>query len=150
MAAGFTIKKKKIDDLIEKLNLSFHNKFKNEKPFNTSYIDSIISTNAINYDFFNEFKSLAPFGNGNSSPTFLIEKVKIIKFKIIKDKHISVIFLSKNGKSTRGMCFNSIGTLLEPYLVNKNNNLNLVGKIKLNKWNNQNQIQFIINDILLN
>ena len=39
---------------------------------------------------------LAPFGSGNPEPKFMIENLKSVNSKIIKDKHIkSVLFVTE-------------------------------------------------------
>ena len=41
-----------------------------------------------NIDFYNKINSLAPFGSGNPEPKFVIENVKSVNNKILKEKHI--------------------------------------------------------------
>ena len=150
-AAGFSIKKDKLDELNLHINSTFIKKMKNKYIKDLIHIDAIISPNALNLNFYNEINYLSPFGNGNKEPIFLIENLKVIKFQIIKEKHISAILLSRNGKSIKSISFNSVNTQVGSYLVsNKKYNLNVVGKLILNKWNGINRIEFNINDIALN
>ena len=51
---------------------------------------SKISTHAINDKFFNQLQQCSPFGSENSNPLFLIEKIKVIKPIIQKDRYISL------------------------------------------------------------
>ena len=151
MAAGFSIDKNKITELNFYLNDIFLKKMKTKYINDIIFIDAIISSNALNLNFYNEVNFLSPFGNGNKEPTFIIENLKVIKSKILKNKHISSILSSKNGKTFKSISFNSVNSQLEPYLmINKKYNLNVVGKLILNKWNNVNRVEFIINDISLN
>ncbi|WP_297681874.1 hypothetical protein [uncultured Candidatus Pelagibacter sp.] len=53
---------------------------------------------------------MGPFGNFNFLPTFLIKNVKIIKYKIINNKHISVIIKPEIGPSIKAICFNCLNT----------------------------------------
>ena len=62
------------------------------------YIDSVISPTAINLEFYSKVNSLSPFGSGNPEPKFIIENVKSINSKILKEKHIkSVLVRVKKG-----------------------------------------------------
>ena len=150
MAAGFTIYKKNITALKEFLNLTFIKLMSKEILKNTIYIDAKILPSALNESFFNEIDLLSPFGPGNYDPSFMIENVKVLKSKIIQNKHINSILISKDRKSINAICFNAKNTELESYLCEKKKILNFVGKLSLNNWLGKNQVQFIINDISIN
>ena len=117
---------------------------------NTIYIDAKILPSALNESFFNEIDLLSPFGPGNYDPSFMIENVKVLKSKIIQNKHINSILISKDRKSINTICFNAKNTELESYLCEKKKILNIVGKLSLNNWLGKKQVQFIINDISIN
>ena len=150
MAAGFTIYKKNITALKEFLNLTFIKLMSDKIIKNTIYIDAKILPSALNESFFNEIDLLSPFGPGNYDPSFMIENVKVLKFKIIQNKHINSILISKDHKSINAICFNAKNTELESYLCKKKKILNIVGKLSLNNWLGKKQVQFIINDISIN
>ena len=150
MAAGFTIYKKNITALKEFLNLTFIKLMSKEMLKNTIYIDAKILPSALNESFFNEIDLLSPFGPGNYDPSFMIENVKVLKSKIIQNKHINSILISKDRKSINTICFNAKNTELESYLCEKKKILNIVGKLSLNNWLGKKQVQFIINDISIN
>ena len=51
----------------------------------------------------------------------------------------------------KAIAFNSIGTVLESYLVKNNkNSMNIAGTLISNNWNGKNNIEFVINDISVN
>ena len=150
MAAGFTIYKKNITALKEFLNFTFIKLMNKEILKNTIYIDAKILPSALNESFFNEIDLLSPFGPGNYDPSFMIENVKVLKYKIFQNKHINSILISKDRKSINTICFNAKNTELESYLCEKKKILNIVGKLSLNNWLGKKQVQFIINDISIN
>ena len=147
MAAGFTLKKsnlKNFEDFILKdyLNTAI------SKDHSFLY-DAEVSSLAFNVDFYNDIKSLEPFGNGNPLPTFLFKDLKIIKATILKGKHISLIFKSKVGFSIKSISFNSINNKLGEYLLNYKKSLNVLGQINENIWNNKKTLQLTIRDVIL-
>ena len=111
--------------------------------------DSEILPSAFNRNFFNEIKKMAPFGNGNPLPTFLIKDLKIIKSTIIKDKYISCILKSKIGLSIKSIFFDSSNKILVEHLLNYKKNLSVIGQINENFWNNKKTLQLIIKDLVL-
>ena len=112
-------------------------------------IDAIISPSALNSDFYEEMNLMKPFGTGNSKPTFLIKDLNVYKFKILNKKHISSILVSRDKTYINAISFNSYGTLIHEYLMQKSKRLNLVGKLNLNEWGGKKNIQLIIDDIAI-
>ena len=147
MAAGFTLKKdnlEKFKDFILKdflkMGASTENIF--------SY-DAEVSSLAFNKNFYHDIKKLEPFGTGNPVPTFLLKDLRIIKVTILRDKHISLILKSKIGFSIRSISFNSVNSKIGEYLLNYKKDLNVLGQINENFWNNKNTLQLTIRDIIL-
>ena len=148
MAAGFTLSKDKLksfENFIYKDYLSKNSSINN----NFLTYDAEISSHALNKDFFNDIKIIGPFGEGNKLPTFFIKDLKIIKNSIIINKHISAILKSNTGFSIKSICFNSINTKIGEYLLSYKKNLNFIGKINENFYNNKTSLQFTIKDLIL-
>jgi len=148
MAGGFSIKVEKIDEfkkLIFKKFQTINEDLSKDKPL---FLDSIISPSAVNLEFFNKVSLLSPFGSGNPEPRFVIEDVKTISGKIVGEKHIKSILVGKEGSTIKTIAFNAVGGDLGEYLLKKNNKFfNIAGKLSLNEWKGQSNVEFIIDDI---
>ena len=115
------------------------------------YLDSIIAPSALNEEFFSEVNSLAPFGSGNSEPKFIIENIKILSSDVVGDNHIKSTLIGKDGSVFKSFAWNAKNTPLGVYLDSKNKKeINIAGRMRLNKWKGQKKIEFIIDDISLN
>ena len=147
MAAGFILKKDNLKDFKDFILKDFYNTGISN---NDSYLyDAEVSTLAFNIDFYNEIKKLEPFGNGNPTPTFLLKDLKVIKTSILDNKHISLILKSKTGFSIKSMSFDSMKNEVGEYLLNYKNNLNVLGQINENIWNNKKTLQLTIRDVVI-
>ena len=147
MAAGFTIKKSKLNSLNDFIQKDYNNKIIDA---DLSYkYESEISTSSINKRFIDEINKLGPFGNHNYLPIFLIRNVKIIKSNMVNKKHISAIVKPNIGSSLKSICFNCINTQIGEYLLSYKKNINIVAEINENIWNNKKSIQLNIKDLLL-
>ena len=102
-----------------------------------------------NKDFYNEINKLTPFGTGNNEPLFLFEKLKIVKAKIVKKKHITNFFKSKNGFLIQSISFNSTNTKIGEYLLNYKKEISVIGQIKENFWNNKSSLQLSVRDLII-
>jgi len=151
MAGGFTIEKSNIDKFRDFLIKNFENSKINDFNNFNLYLDSIIAPSAINENFYNDIEILEPFGSGNNEPKFVIEELKVIKSDIVGNNHIKSILSGKDGTVFKSIAWNAVNSPLEKVL-NKNNKrlFNAAGKMKLNEWHGQKNIEFIIEDISIN
>ena len=146
MAAGFTLNKVNLKNFENYILKDFSNSgISNNHKF--SY-DAEVSSLAFNQEFYNDIKKLEPFGTGNYVPTFLLKDLKVIKSTTLNNKHISLILKSKTSFSIKSISFNSINTKLGEYLMNYKGNLNVLGQINENIWNNKKALQLTIRDVI--
>ena len=147
MAAGFTLKKENLEsfkrDVLDDFSKS------NTINSNIHSYESEVSSLAFNLDFYDNIKKLGPFGMGNSIPTFLLRDLKIIKPLLLNNKHISLTLKSKNGFSIKSISFNSNNTKVGDYLISYKYNVNVIGQINENIWNNKKTLQLTIRDLIL-
>ena len=147
MAAGFSIKKKNIkilDDFIQ------HDYLKKKIDIGNFYnYDSEISFSAINNKFLFEINKLGPFGNENLLPVFFIKNSKVIKTKILNNKHISAIIKPNIGPSIKSICFNCMNTAIGEHLLSYKKKINIIAEINENIWNNKKTVQLNIKDLIL-
>ena len=151
MAGGFSINISNIEKFkqfifrkFKKINESLSEK----KPL---FLDSKIAPSAINLEFYDKVNVLSPFGSGNPEPKFIVEDLKPINSKIVGDKHIKSVLIGPEGTSLKTIAFNATDSELGAYLLKKNNKtFNIAGKLSLNEWKGQKNVEFIIDDISVN
>ena len=148
MAGGFSIEIEninKLKDFVFKKFRGINEDIKSEKPL---LLDSIIAPSAVNLEFYNKISLLSPFGSGNPEPRFAIENVKTINGKIVGEKHIKSVLIGEDGSTIKSIAFNATENDLGSYLLKKNNkSFNIAGKLSLNEWQGQSNVEFIIDDI---
>ena len=146
MAGGFSITVENIERfkkfIFKKFEKLSNIKSSNIKPL---YLDSIIAPTALNLEFYNKVNSLAPFGSGNPEPKFVLENMKSINNKIIKDKHIKSVLVGMDGSTVKSIAFNCVENEIGAYLLKKDKRLfNIAGKLSLNEWQGQSNVEFIV------
>ena len=151
MAGGFSLKIENIDifkNFVFKKFKGINENLKNEQPL---LLDSIIAASAVNLEFYNKVALLSPFGSGNPEPKFIIEDVKTINGKIVGEKHVKSVLVGGDGSTIKSIAFNATENDLGGYLLKKNNkSFNIAGKLSLNEWRGQSNVEFIIDDISVN
>ena len=151
MAGGFSIKIENINifkNFVFKKFKGINENLKTEKPL---LLDSVIAPSAVNLEFYNKVALLSPFGSGNPEPKFVIEDVKTINGKIVGEKHVKSVLIGEDGSTIKSIAFNATENDLGSYLLKKNNkSFNIAGKLSLNEWKGQSNVEFIIDDISVN
>jgi len=147
MAAGFILKKNNLNNFKNFILKDFSKTCDTQD--HTFLYDAEVSSLAFNIDFYADIKKLEPFGTGNPEPTFFLKDLKVIKTIILNNKHISLILKSKTGFSIKAISFNSVDNKVGEYLLNYKNDLNVLGHINENFWNNKKTLQLTIRDVIL-
>ena len=148
MAAGFTINMNKIEEFKEFVFRKFKSVNINLEEKKNYYYDLEIAPSAVNIEFFEKINLLAPFGSGNPEPRFIIKDLKLVNSKIIAEKHIKIVLIGSDSTTLKAISFNSVDTQLGSHLLKKNiKPFNIVGKLSLNEWRGQRNVEFIIDDI---
>jgi single-stranded-DNA-specific exonuclease len=147
MAAGFTLKKNKLKNFEEFILKDFSKTVGSQN--HTFLYDAEVSSLAFNLGFYEDIKKLEPFGAGNPTPTLFLKDLRVIKTKVLNNKHISLILKYKTGFSIKSISFNSMNNKVGEYLLNYKKNLNVLGQINENIWNNKKTLQLTIRDVVI-
>jgi len=148
MAAGFTIDSNKIDEFKKFMFRKFKSININLEEKKNYYFDAEIAPSAVNIEFFEKINLLAPFGSGNPEPRFIIRNLKLVNSKIVAEKHIKIVLVGSDSSTLKAISFNSVETELGSYLLKKSKKtLDIAGKLSLNEWRGQKNVEFIIDDI---
>ena len=151
MAGGFSIEENKIESFKDFIIKKYISKIDKNIDRNRLYLDSTIASSALNYDFYQKIEKLSPFGSGNPEPKFILENVKVIKSFVVGENHVKSILTTKDGSNVKTISFNSIDSDLGQFLLNnKTNTFNIAGKLSLNEWKGEKNVEFIIDDISVN
>lgn len=155
MAGGFTVLEKNIPLLQEFLALKFDRLLANHRGHLNAYYDFEIKTDAVNIKLLHEIEQLEPYGLGYPIPTFKFSNMYVLKADIVGGKHAKITFAPDKKSHSKDLLaaisFNIIGTKLQDVIFSpKPLLLDLIGKLQINKWQNAEKIQLILEDIIIN
>jgi single-stranded-DNA-specific exonuclease len=92
---------------------------------------------------------LAPYGQGNPSPRFIFENVRILKANVVGKDHIRCLLTDEGGGRLSAISFRSLHSLLgETLLHSKGETLHIVGTLKLDSWQGEERVQLTIDDAM--
>lgn len=155
MAAGFTVLKDKIPALKEFLLQEFYKDLEQSRNREDRYYDAHLSTGAMNIDLAKQVEQLGPFGPSNPEPRFILSNIFIAKASIFANNHISCfVGCRERGNLTnliKANAFRATESDLAEVLINSSNKiLSLVGYIRINRWRGRENVEFNIEDVIIN
>ena len=145
-AAGFSLKKEKIDDFYQYLCENIDKE--KLKTVSSLQIDGVLDIHGVNAELLESLKVLEPFGESNPEPCFVVSNVMISNSIPLKNGHISCILMGRDGGRLSAIAFRvadkEIGTIL---LKNTGKYYHVAGRIKQDIWKGKTKIQMYIEDL---
>ena len=138
--------------LKEYLNTQLVNNVEQARGDNIKEYHYNTSISAFSIEFLDNINMLAPFGQDNKEPRFVIEKCKIFNLKQIGANHLKLRLVESAmgvyGKSLDAVAWKVLDTDLgDAILSAKGKEISVLGTVKLNKWQDREIVQFQIEDI---
>ena len=152
-AAGLTFDNHRKDEIKEFLRNQIREQvdINNLVPYKT--IDMELNAQDVDWDLYDAFYKLAPFGMNNTAPIFLVRKLRILDIKIIgaDQKHIKLKLTSEAQIGTP-LIINAIGFNFGYVMdeLHRNDMIDLVFRLEVNEWNGNRELQLNIVDIASN
>ncbi|MGI4852208.1 MAG: single-stranded-DNA-specific exonuclease RecJ [Janthinobacterium lividum] len=147
MAAGFSIESSKINDL----RLFLQERILHSQADLTPClkIDGTLSLKGTTSDFVKTLEKLAPYGQGNPTPRFVFENVRVVKPALVGQDHVRCLLTSDDGGRVSAISFRCLNTPLGDALLNsKGEQIHVVGTLKLDSWMDQERVQLTIEDAI--
>lgn len=148
-SGGFSVSNERIHHLDDYLNSAFNLLKKEEVAKEPVYIDLEISLDEVGWDLYSHVEKMAPFGIGNTKPTFLFRNIKIASIKEFgKEKnHLSLGFLKSNGRAINAMgFFIGLDSFEKELKIGKN--IDLVATLEKSLFGGKVELRLRIVDIL--
>lgn len=144
MAAGLTFHQSNLEVIKAKVNQKMIELGVSSSVKEELLIDSVLDLEAINIEFIERLKLLAPFGTDNPSPYFLIKSNKLKNIKQIgaDNAHLKCQ-LSEKEVDVDCMAFNRGLELHEFEFADE---IEVVGQLSINEWNGFRKPQVLLSD----
>ena len=108
-------------------------------------LDGALTVAGVGLDLLTALERVAPFGAGNLEPAFCLTDAHLLEAKPVGDAHVSCLLGSAAVGRLRAIAFRSLGTPLGQRLLG-GGSLRLVGRAKLDRWQDRREPGFTIED----
>lgn len=147
MAAGFSLSRDRLDDFYHYLQENI----RPESVMNQATsldIAGVLDIMGATPDLVRQLSLLAPFGEGNPEPKFVIRNVMIGRCIPLKNGHIACTLTGRGGGSLKAIAFRAADTELGQALMTaRDAYFHVAGVLKLDTWNGRTGVQFQIQDM---
>lgn len=147
MAAGFSLNKSKLPDFIQYLTETITSKNVSLSP-NELEAEGILDLAGITPELVQKLEYLAPFGEANPEPLFILKDVHITYANLLNNGHISAGLSNKSGYKMSAIAFRAADTEMgKSFLTSHGNELfDLMVTLKRDTWRGKTKIQIHILD----
>ncbi|TCS83831.1 single-stranded-DNA-specific exonuclease RecJ [Tepidibacillus fermentans] len=143
-AAGLSIHEKDIPQFRQKLNLLAEEWLNAEDFIPTENVDMVCNLDQITIPLIEQIEKMEPFGMGNPSPKWMIEKVEIAKISTIgKDQQHLKMTVANQNKMIEALAF-KMGHLNKE--IAASSEIRILGELNVNEWNGEKKPQIMIRD----
>ena len=110
-------------------------------------IDMEITPEEMNTDFAHQLELLAPFGNGNPKPLFMLKNIAIedVRFMGNENQHVRFTARSRGGKGIQCVLFSHAAEYGKLYYARRL--FDLIGHLECQVWQGTERLQFMVEKI---
>ena len=151
MAAGFTVKLERLDDLRDYLATHIERQLDGEVLAPSLGFDGVLSPLAATPELIATLEKAGPFGAGNSRPRFAIPQARVVDSGVVGKGHVRCILTGADGTGRlKAIAFRSADTALGQALLNaRGTPLHIAGNLRADEWRGVTSAQLFIDDAAL-
>jgi len=150
-AAGVSIKNKNLDKFYKKMDTLINKQLEGIDLAAEIKVDGEASFQDINFELVEALEKLAPFGEGNREPVFVMRNLLVKEKRIVGNgnKHIKLFLAPSDGtpKIFEAICFNGYEKFFN---ITEGNNIDILCNIQKDDWNGNKKIQLVLVDVIKN
>lgn len=150
-AAGVSVKNENLDKFYEKMNTLINEQLLGIELVAEIKVDGEVSSKDLNFDLMEALEKLAPFGEGNDEPIFIVKNLTVKEKRIVGNgnKHVKLFLTPADGspKIFEAISFNGYEKFAD---ITEGNNINILCNIQKDEWNGNKKIEMILIDVIKN
>jgi single-stranded-DNA-specific exonuclease len=141
-AAGFSLSPENVVDFCQRINDVIAGMMEEREISEPQKIDALLPLERINLDFYRKMRQLAPFGQGNPRPLFLVDEATIASNQLMREGSLHRrLRLTKHGACVEAVWWNSAG-------IDIGNRDKVIAALRLNVFREVTSMQLDIQDVL--
>lgn len=147
MAAGFTVRQDRIDDL--RSYLATHIDGQTDEPIAPVVeIDGTLVVEAATVDLAETLARLGPFGAGNPEPRFALPRARVVAPAVVgSGGHVACTLVGPDGGRLRAIAFRAADQPVGQALLQRDALMHVAGTLRVDRWNGNTRVQLFVEDV---
>lgn len=147
MAAGFTVRQDRIDDL--RSYLATHIDGQTDEPVAPVVeIDGTLVVEAATVDLAETLARLGPFGAGNPEPRFALPRARVVAPAVVgSGGHVACTLVGPDGGRLRAIAFRAADQPVGQALLQRDALMHVAGTLRVDRWNGNMRVQLFVEDV---
>ena len=147
MAAGFTVERHRLDELIGFLTRRVADAVGDQAPVPSLRLDGALTVAAASKDLVSTLARVGPFGSGNPEPRFAIAAARLVYVDVVGGNHLKCTLAGADGGRIKAIAFRALDSDLGPALLSHDGApFHLAGRLRVNTWRGHSAVEFHIDD----
>lgn len=148
MAAGFTLRAARFEAFHEFLQHRYRAVCGERAPERPPLdLDGSLRVGGVSFELAMILEALAPFGRDNPEPLFMLPGARVLDARCVGQRHVACWLSDPSGPRLRALAFRAIGEPLGDMLLKSiGASVHLVGRVRLDSYEDRRQITFQIVD----
>ena len=145
-AAGLSIDNSKVEEFAATFEQAVRNNNSPELFYPAVTYDGKLQIPDVNLETVSRLERLQPFGRGNPEPVFLIENVRLLDARAIKESHVKCRLTDIYDNVMDTISFRVLPGELGEGLLQRGLWVDVVGTLSINRFRNRETVQLIVKD----
>jgi single-stranded-DNA-specific exonuclease len=147
MAAGFTVRRAKLDDLGAFLAHHIEPQRSTIVLASELVADAILSPSGADLKLLGDIERAGPYGAGNPEPVFLMPDMLVVYAGIVGANHVRLRLVGRDGQGFGAIAFRAAGTRLGDALLKaRSSRIHVAGKLKQDDYDGTAKVQLHLED----
>jgi single-stranded-DNA-specific exonuclease len=157
MAGGFTFEMNRLPDIKKFIENNIRAELNCYLGKNERYADLVLSIDTISKQLVEEIEQIGPFGSDNPKPTIILENIVVLSARKFdkNSEHVQCIIGTDSIFGSRNTIIANIFRVNSDKMnrllfSGEKNRYDFIGNLSINRWLTRNNVQFIVEDIIMN
>jgi single-stranded-DNA-specific exonuclease len=147
MAAGFSLRRDKVDRFREFLDTGLEIERKTISMARDLIADAIVSAGGATLLLLDDLERAGPFGAGNPEPVFLMPDMLVAYAEVVGGNHVRLRLTSRDGAAIGAIAFREAETSLGQGLLKaRGRRVHVTGKLKRDEYGGAARVQLHLED----
>ncbi|MBF0099206.1 MAG: single-stranded-DNA-specific exonuclease RecJ [Magnetococcales bacterium] len=145
-AAGLSLDAVQLPSFVQAFDQAIQAQFRPGLFDPTLYYDGVLPLAEVDRSLAKRLERLQPFGQGNPEPVLVLEGVRVVEARVLKDRHVKCLLADQAGNVLDGIAFSVWPGPFGQALLAGASRMDVAGTCTINFFREQEKVQLVLKD----